>query len=81
MEGKTQETAAAKAGMCVRSARKWQDGPLPSETRQERLSRASTKRTTAAEECCTTWVMPDGHGLAGGVGGPAWTVGPALARR
>ncbi len=45
------------------------------------LSRASTKRTTAAEECCTTWVMPDGHGLAGGVGGPAWTVGPALARR
>ena len=36
MEGKTQETAAAKAGMCVRSARKWQDGPLPSETRQER---------------------------------------------
>ena len=45
------------------------------------VSRASTKRTTAAEECCTTWVMPDGHGLAGGVGGPAWTVGPALARR
>ena len=36
MEGKTQETAAAMAGMCVRSARKWQDGPLPSETRQER---------------------------------------------
>ena len=36
MEGKTQETAAAMAGMCVRSARKWQDGPLPSETKQER---------------------------------------------
>ena len=36
MEGKTQETAAAKAGMSVRSARKWQSGPLPSETRQER---------------------------------------------
>ena len=49
--------------------------------RKQRLSRASTKRTTAAEECCTTWVMPDGHGLAGGVGGSAWTVGPALARR
>ena len=48
---------------------------------QMTMSRASTKRTTAAEECCTTWVMPDGHGLAGGVGGPAWTVGPALARR
>ena len=30
MEGKTQETAAAKAGMSVRSARKWQSGPLPS---------------------------------------------------
>ena len=36
MEGKTQETAAAMAGLCVRSARKWQDGPLPSETKQER---------------------------------------------
>ena len=36
MEGKTQETAAAMAGMCVRSARKWQDGPLPSETKEER---------------------------------------------
>ena len=36
MEGKTQETAAAKAGICVRSARKWQSGPLPSETKQER---------------------------------------------
>ena len=36
MEGKTQETAAAMAGMCVRSARKWQIGPLPSETKQER---------------------------------------------
>ena len=36
MEGKTQETAAAMAGMCVRSACKWQRGPLPSETKQER---------------------------------------------
>ena len=36
MEGKTQETAAAIAGMSVRSARKWQSGPLPSETKQER---------------------------------------------
>ena len=39
MEGKTQETAAAKAGMSVRSARKWQSGLLPSETRQERTWR------------------------------------------
>ena len=36
MEGKTQETAAAMSGMSVRSARKWQSGPLPSETKQER---------------------------------------------
>ena len=36
MEGKTQETAAAMAGMSVRSARKWQRGPMPSETKQER---------------------------------------------
>ena len=36
MEGKTQETAAAKAGMSVRSARKWQIGPLPSATKPER---------------------------------------------
>ena len=36
MEGKTQETAAAMAVMCVRSARKWQDGLLPSETKEER---------------------------------------------
>ena len=35
MEGKTQETAAAKAGMSVRSARKWQSGSLPSATKPE----------------------------------------------
>ena len=35
MEGKTQETAAAKAGMSVRSARKWQSGPVPSATKPE----------------------------------------------
>ena len=36
MEGKTQETAAAMAGMSVRSARQWQTGPLPSESKPER---------------------------------------------
>jgi hypothetical protein len=36
MEGKTQEAAAAAAGMSTRSARKWEKGPLPSETRQAR---------------------------------------------
>ena len=35
MEGKTQETAAAKAGMSVRSARNWQSGPLPSQAQPE----------------------------------------------
>ena len=35
MEGKTQETAAAMAGMSVRSARKWQSGPLPSQAKPE----------------------------------------------
>ena len=36
MEGKKQQTAAAVAGMSERSARKWQSGPLPSETKQDR---------------------------------------------
>ncbi len=40
MEGKTQETAAAKAGMSVRSARNWQSGPLPSATKPEHRWRA-----------------------------------------
>ena len=36
MEKKTQETSAAMAGMSVRSARKWESGPLPSETKRAR---------------------------------------------
>lgn len=36
MEGKTQEAAAAAAGMSVRAARKWQSGPLPSAGKQAR---------------------------------------------
>ena len=42
MERKTQQTSAAMAGMSVRSARKWQCGPLPSETGQERWWRTRT---------------------------------------
>jgi len=34
MEGKTQEAAAAGAGMSVRSARQWQTGPYPSQARE-----------------------------------------------
>ena len=36
MEGRTQQTAAAMSGMSERSARKWQDGPLPLETKTGR---------------------------------------------
>lgn len=36
MENKSQEAAAASAAMSVRSARKWKDGPLPSEQRRPR---------------------------------------------
>lgn len=35
-EGKSQESAAAAAGMSVRSARKWSQGALPSESRSPR---------------------------------------------
>lgn len=38
-EGLTQEAAAAATGMCERSARRWQSGPLPSETKGERAWR------------------------------------------
>ena len=40
MEGKTQQTTVFGAGMSERSARKWQCGPLPSKTMQERWWRA-----------------------------------------
>jgi hypothetical protein len=39
MEGKTQEAAAAGAGMSVRSARQWQAGPYPSQARKPHLWR------------------------------------------
>lgn len=39
MEKQTLEGAAAAAGMSERSARKWQRGPLPSETKKERAWR------------------------------------------
>ena len=35
-QGKTQEAAAAGAGMSVRTAREWQTGPLPSQTKEDR---------------------------------------------
>ena len=39
MDGKTQEAAAAAAGMSVRTARKWALGPLPSGAKPERTWR------------------------------------------
>src|SRR5690242_2980673 len=39
MEGKTLEAAAAAAGMSERTARTWQRGPLPSETKGPRAWR------------------------------------------
>ena len=42
MEGKSQETAAAMDGMGVRSARQWQEGPLPSGSKRERQWRTRT---------------------------------------
>src|SRR5689334_8515974 len=36
MDGKTQQAAAAAAGMSERSARKWKAGPLPSQTQEPR---------------------------------------------
>ena len=39
MDGKTLEAAAAAASMCERTARRWQDGPLPSATKTPRTWR------------------------------------------
>ncbi len=36
MGGKNQDTAAAMAGMSLRTARKWETGPLPSQTKMDR---------------------------------------------
>ena len=47
MEGKTQEAAAAAAGMSVRSARKWERGTLPTE--RERPRRWKTRRDPFGE--------------------------------
>ena len=54
---------------------------VESHPERHRVSRAAAKRTTGAEQNCTTGVMPDGHGLAGGAGGLAWSgAGAGLGR-
>ena len=55
MEKKTQETAAAMAGMSVRSARKWQEGPLPSQTKTTRSWRTRVDAFTAV---WTSFIVP-----------------------
>ena len=54
-EGKTQEKAAAIAGMSVRTARTWQSGPLPSETKTPRAWRT---RADPFEEVWERDVVP-----------------------
>jgi hypothetical protein len=51
MEGKTQEAAAAAAGMSVRSARKWESGPLPSQVPGQRQWR------THADAFTEVWAL------------------------
>lgn len=55
MEGKTQEAAAASAGMSQRTARKWQEGSLPSATKKAREWRT---RRDPFEEVWMAEVVP-----------------------
>lgn len=55
MEGKTQEAAAAAAGMSERSARSWHAGPLPSEGKKPRTWRT---RKDPFEEVWSTRIEP-----------------------
>src|SRR3990172_3932753 len=48
-EKKTQEAAAAAAGMCVRTARKWEEGAMPSEKKGPRSWR------TRADPFAAVW--------------------------
>ena len=64
MEKFTQETAAAMAGMSERTARKWQKGPLPSQSRAERDWRT---RPDAFAEVWDSEVVPLLHRDSEGV--------------
>ena len=57
MEGRNQETAGAMAGMSVRSARHWQSGPLPSETKTEHCRHAAVMASRLLRKAnVETWV-------------------------
>lgn len=63
MQGKTQEQAAAKADMSVRSARKWKDGPMPSQRRRERRWRTRQDPFEGVwEERILPWLRADHRG-------------------
>lgn len=55
MTGKTQEAAAAVAGMSVRSARKWESGSLPSQSKERRAWRT---RRDPFETVWDSFVVP-----------------------
>ncbi len=55
MQGKTQENAAAAAGISLRSARRWENGPLPS---QRKTQRAWRTRPDPFEEVWEDIVVP-----------------------
>lgn len=64
MEGKTQESAAAAAGMSVRTAREWQTAPLPSETKRPRDWRTrSDPFAEVWEEQIVGWLVADKDGV------------------
>lgn len=64
IEGKSQESAAAAAGVSVRTAREWQTGPLPSQTKKPRDWRT---RPDAFAEVWEQRVVPWLVGDEGGV--------------
>jgi hypothetical protein len=55
MDGKTLEAAAAAAGMCERTARRWQEGPFPSAMKTPRTWRT---REDPFADVWTTEVVP-----------------------
>lgn len=62
--GKSREAAAAAAGITAKTARKWETGPLPSETERERLWR--TRPDPLAEvwaEDILPWLEEDPEGI------------------
>jgi len=63
MEGRAQEAAAAAAGISVRTAREWQSGPLPSETKRARDWRTRPDPFAEVwEQQVVPWLVADVRG-------------------